>query len=71
MSRAIEETLKPCGKCDKQTTHVRNTNKTSLIMFLVHIVLTICTAGAWLILLIVWSLLTTKIGGWTCKECGK
>ena len=71
MVKAIEETLKKCGRCRKTTKHYRNTNKTSLVMFLVHIVLTVITAGVWLILLVIWMLLNTKIGGWTCSECGK
>jgi len=71
VTKAIEETLKSCSKCGKKTIHMRNTNKTSSIMLLVHIGLTIVTAGAWLILLVVWQILNAKIGGWTCKECGK
>lgn len=71
MSKAIEETLKHCKKCGKKTTHMRNINKTGLIMLLVHIALTICTAGVWLVLLVLWKVLNTKVGGWMCKECGK
>ena len=71
MAKAIEETLKHCKKCEKTTKHLRNTNKTGLAMFLVHLVLTVVTGGVWLILLVIWMLLNTKIGGWKCGECGK
>ncbi len=70
MAKDIEQTLKPCKKCSKQTIHHRAISKTSLFMLLVHIVLTVCTGGIWLVLLIIWKLLNTKIGGWSCKECG-
>lgn len=70
MAKAIEETLKKCTKCKKQTRHIRNTTKTGGAMFLVHLVLTVVTMGAWLILLIIWMMLNTKVGGWTCSECG-
>jgi predicted nucleic acid-binding Zn ribbon protein len=69
MAKYIEEQLKKCSKCKKTTKHYRNNTKTSLFMFLVHIVLTVVTAGVWLVLLIVWKLLNTKIGGWKCSEC--
>lgn len=71
MAKAIEETLKHCSKCNRKTVHLRNTNKTGLIMFLVHIVLTVITTGVWLILLVIWLILNAKIGGWTCNECGR
>lgn len=71
MAKALEQKIKACKHCKKKTVHNRTTNKTSLIMFLVHIVLTVVTAGVWLVLLIVWMILNAKIGGWTCQECGK
>lgn len=70
MAKVIEQTLKHCKKCSKQTIHHRANNKTGLLMFLVHLVLTIATAGVWLVLVIIWALLNAKIGGWSCKECG-
>ena len=70
MGKAIEETIKKCNKCDKKTIHIRNTNKMGLGMFLIHLVLTVVTVGVWLVLLIIWMILNTKIGGWVCKECG-
>ena len=71
MAKALEETLKFCKHCQRKTKHQRTYSKTGLVAFLVHLVLTIFTAGAWLVLLVLWKLLTTKVGGWTCAECGK
>lgn len=71
MAKAIEETIKKCSRCKKPTVHMRNTEKTSAIMFLVHLVLTVLTAGVWLIILVIWLVLNAKLGGWICKECGK
>lgn len=71
MAKAVEETVKHCKHCKRKTKHIRNTEKTGLIMFLVHIALTIVTAGVWLVILVIWLILNAKIGGWTCSECGK
>ncbi len=71
LAKAIEETLKHCKRCNKTTKHYRNINKTGLIMFLVHLVLTVVTAGVWLVILVIWLILNMKIGGWKCSECGK
>lgn len=71
MAKALEETIKPCRRCDKKTVHQRSYNKTSPIMWLVHLVLTVVSVGTWLVILLIWLLLTKKIGGWTCRECGK
>lgn len=70
MAKAIEETLKKCNRCKKTTIHMRNTNRMGLFMFLVHLVLTVVTAGIWLILAIIYYVGNTKIGGWKCSECG-
>lgn len=67
--KIVEQKLKHCTKCEKETIHHRNNTKTGLIMILVHIVLTIATMGAWLVLLVIWKLLTVKIGGWKCEAC--
>lgn len=69
MAKAIEETLKKCKKCNRTTKHYRNTEKTGLLMFLVHLVLTVATMGVWLALVIIYMVLNTKIGGWKCSEC--
>lgn len=67
--KTIEQTLKHCAKCEKQTIHYRNNAKTGLVMILFHIVLAIVTVGVWLVLLGFWKLLTAKIGGWKCQDC--
>jgi len=33
-----------------------------------HLLLTVLTAGLWLI---VWILVSIKIGGWRCSQCGR
>lgn len=70
MATYIEEQLKRCKKCGKTTKHFRNNSKSSGFMLLVHLVLTVATVGVWLVLVIVWKILNTKIGGWKCSECG-
>ena len=69
MANYIEEQLKSCSKCQKTTKHFRNNSKSSGFM-LVHLILTVCTLGVWLVLVIIWKILNTKIGGWKCSECG-
>ncbi len=70
MAKIIEEQLKNCKPCGKMTKHHRNNSKSSGFMLLVHLVLTVCTAGVWLLLVILWKVLNTKVGGWKCSECG-
>lgn len=70
MASKIEETLKHCSKCKKTTIHHRATSTSSALMIVIHIFLILATMGLWLILLIIWKVLNTKIGGWHCKECG-
>lgn len=70
MATYIEEQLKKCPKCKKTTKHYRNNSKSSGFMILIHVILTLVTAGIWLLLVIIWKLLNAKIGGWKCSECG-
>ena len=72
MAKAIEETLKKCKTCNKQTKHMRNTTSTGFVMALIHIVLTVATVGGWLVLLVIWKILNMRVGGggWACDECG-
>ncbi len=70
MAIYIEEKLTKCKHCGKTTKHFRNNSKSSGFMLLVHFVLTIVTAGAWLALIIILKILNMKIGGWKCSECG-
>lgn len=69
MAKVLEEQLKHCKKCQKDTIHRRNNSKSSGFMLLVHLVLTVVTAGIWLVLVILWKILNTKVGGWKCSEC--
>lgn len=71
MASVIEEKLKQCGNCKKTTKHHRNNKTSSGFMLLVHLILTIMTVGVWLVIIIIWKLLNTSIGGWKCSDCGK
>ena len=68
MSKQTESKFKYCGKCKADTLHYRNSSKTSFVMGLIHVVLTIVSFGLWLIPLILHSVLTAKIGGWKCSN---
>ena len=65
----IESTLKHCRKCGKKTEHKRNNSKAGLGSALVHLILILVTAGAWLAIMLLWIVLSFKIGGWKCGEC--
>ncbi len=69
--KTTESKLKKCKKCGRYTTHKRNVNKSSGLMIFIHFALTVITAGLWLIPLIIWLILFTKIGGWKCESCSK
>lgn len=70
MAQTIEETLKHCKNCQKQTKHARNSSSTGFLSGFLHVILTLMTVGFWLVLLIIWKLMFVKIGGWTCSQCG-
>jgi hypothetical protein len=58
-----EETSKFCGYCNRQVLARRQgTNH------ILHLLLTIVTGGLWLI---IWILISVKIGGWRCSSCGQ
>lgn len=69
--KCIEQKLKMCPCCGRKTVHARNASKTGFVMVMVHLFLILVTAGFWLLVLVLWHLLTSKIGGWICEECGK
>ena len=51
-----------CGVCNKQVL-VRRKGTNHLL----HLILSILTAGLWVI---VWILASIKFGGWRCTQCG-
>ena len=51
-----------CKHCDRKTLLRRKRPNHVL-----HLLLTIITAGIWLI---VWILVSIQIGGWRCSQCG-
>nr|WP_193988608.1 hypothetical protein [Lelliottia steviae] len=69
MPAIIEEKLMKCSRCSKTTKHHRNSSKSSGFMLLIHLILTIATAGIWLLLVIVWKIINKPIGGWKCSIC--
>ncbi len=74
MAIKIIEEMMYCRKCNKNTLHRKNSKQMSWLM---HLFLTVITAGAWLI---IWLLIlgyhaiskaTTALGNsWICSECG-
>lgn len=68
----LQEQLKYCPHCDRQTVHQRNTKRMSWGM---HIFLAIITIGTWLffwLIAAVWHLLTKPIAArWVCSTCGQ
>jgi hypothetical protein len=65
----VEQKLKNCKKCGRQTMHGRNNSKTTGLGILVHLILILFTAGVWLLPLLIWKMMTAKFGGWKCTEC--
>jgi hypothetical protein len=59
---AAEQATGFCKSCNKQSLLQRE--KTNHIL---HFLLTLFTCGAWVV---VWALLSIKIGGWRCAVCG-
>ncbi len=59
---SYEQTHKRCRRCERPTEHYRQATN-----HLLHFVITVVTCGWWAL---VWLLLSFKIGGWKCRECG-
>ncbi len=59
---AVQEASGYCGECDRQVL-VRRPGTNHLL----HLVLTVLSAGLWLI---VWLGVSVKFGGWRCSRCG-
>ena len=68
MAKYIEETFKKCSKCKKKTTHSRSNSKSGTFAVLMHLILIICTAGMWLLPLLLFKLMFVKVAGWTCTD---
>lgn len=72
MTQKIQEKILHCKKCKRETKQYKNTKEMNWLM---HLVLAIFTAGAWLLIwvpLVIWHGLTKPIGGdWTCSVCGE
>ena len=72
MAKTVEQQLRKCKRCRMKTLHYRNNKQISWLM---HLVLTIFTAGAWLVIFFFVSIIhifTKPLGGaWTCSQCGR
>jgi len=74
MASIVLEEMMYCDQCGHDTLHRKNAKKMSWIM---HILLTVFTAGLWLIvwgILFVWHIInksaTSIANSWTCSSCG-
>ncbi len=59
---ASQENSGFCGMCNKQVL-VRRKGTNHIL----HLILSILTAGLWII---VWILASIKMSGWRCSQCG-
>jgi hypothetical protein len=59
----MDQTQKYCEACGKNVLAVREGPNHVL-----HLILSIFTFGAWII---VWFLMSIRIGGWRCSQCGE
>jgi len=71
MAAVVEQTLAVCSRCGRETIHSRNGTQMNWLM---HLVLTLFTAGLWLpvfALALLFRVLFQPVGGWRCMTCGK
>lgn len=59
---AVQEATGFCKFCNKQVM-IRRKGTNHIL----HLILSIITCGLWII---VWILVSIKIGGWRCTQCG-
>lgn len=74
MASYVLEEMVHCKNCGHDTLHRKNAKKMSWLM---HLFLTVITAGLWLIvwgILFLWHIINkslTSLGNsWTCSKCG-
>tara|TARA_R110000765_G_scaffold9493_4_gene29617 strand:+ start:5931 stop:6248 length:318 start_codon:yes stop_codon:yes gene_type:complete len=65
MSKKVESSKKKCIACDSNTTHTRTVTK---LNWLLHIVLAVITAGAWLLVVLVLWLFKSAPTAWVCSN---
>ena len=67
---SVEKTQKYCKACEKNVLAERK-GTNHILHFLITVVLGIFTMGIGAVIwIIIWILLTIKIGGWKCSQCG-
>ena len=59
---ATQEASGSCRVCGDSLVRRKGTNH------VLHLILSVLTGGLWIIM---WILLSIKIGGWKCTKCGK
>lgn len=65
MSKKIESSKKKCIACDSNTTHTRTVTK---LNWLLHVVLALVTAGAWLLVVVFLMLFKSAPTAWECSN---
>lgn len=68
--KTVKQELRHCEKCGHATLHHKNSKK---INWLLHIFLTIITAGLWVVPFVLIVLLSMNVwdsSKWTCHVCG-
>lgn len=68
MARYVEECVKHCSRCRRSTRHHRTNTRSSGFMIMIHVLLTLFTAGLWLVPVILVKVLACQIGGWRCTQ---
>ncbi|MFV0447814.1 MAG: hypothetical protein ACK5MF_05015 [Vibrio sp.] len=70
MIKNIEKQFKKCSCCGQLTAHYRRNVKPSKMMIAMHGIITLITAGIWLIIyMLAWLYFDKKINKWECYEC--
>lgn len=64
---AIEQQNRPCQHCQRITIHSRNVDRMN---WLLHIVVSVVTFGAWLFFALLIALSCGPTSGWVCSQCG-
>jgi uncharacterized ion transporter superfamily protein YfcC len=75
MATKVAQQMMFCKSCGKQTLHQKNIKEMSWLM---HLVLTIFTAGIWLMIwvfILLWHMIAKPASAvanrWVCSQCGR
>lgn len=68
--KAIQEQIRPCNTCGKETLQRRNVTPTGILDFLIHGCMLLITGGLWLGVIVLLILVRSVMAGkWICSEC--